>query len=191
MLMFVISRAIPIIVLLIFLLVPTFGHAGIYRHVDKYGRVHYTNVPTNNKFRFYRREGQTYQLESLITHFAQKFKLDSSLIKAVIKVESDFNPQVVSSKGAQGLMQLMPETAREIGVKNPFDPSDSIYGGSFYLRKMLDSFDLNLDYALAAYNAGPGTVRRYGGIPPFEETQNYVKRVKHYFDFYSRSKDSL
>lgn len=191
MLMFIFDRVIPLLVLLILLIAPTSGQAGIYRHVDEYGRVHYTNVPTTNKFRFYRREGQAYQLESLITHFAQKFKLDSSLIKAVIKVESDFNPQVVSSKGAQGLMQLMPETAREIGVKNPFDPSDSIYGGSFYLRKMLDSFDLNLDYALAAYNAGPGTVRKYGGIPPFEETQNYVKRVKHYFDFYSRSKDSL
>ena len=127
----------------------------------------------------------------MITHFAQKFQLDRSLIKAVIKVESNFNPQVVSSKGAQGLMQLMPETAREIGVKNPFDPSDSIYGGAFYLRKMLDSFDKNLDYALAAYNAGPGTVRRYGGIPPFEETQNYVKRVKHYLNYYRRSKDTL
>ena len=167
---------------------PTPGQAGIYRYVDGDGRIHFTNVPTTNKFRFYRGEGEKYRLESLITHFAQKFQLDRSLIKAVIKVESNFNPQVVSSKGAQGLMQLMPETAREIGVKNPFDPSDSIYGGSLYLRKMLDSFDRNLDYALAAYNAGPGAVRKYGGIPPYEETQNYVRRVKHYFDFYSRSK---
>lgn len=184
-------RSIPILILLIILVAPSSGQAGIYRYVDEYGRIHYTNVPTTNKFRFYRGEGETYQLESLITHFAKKFKLDRSLLKAVIKVESDFNPLVVSVKGAQGLMQLMPETAREIGVKNPFDPSDSIYGGSFYLRKMLDSFDLNLDYALAAYNAGPGAVRRHGGIPPFEETQNYVKRVKHYFDFYSRSGDTF
>ena len=186
-------KALYVIAFVVFLslLIPGTGLAGIYRYVDEYGHVHYTNVPTTNKFRFYRGEGETYRLETLITHFAEKFKLDKSLIKAVIKVESDFNPRVVSKKGAQGLMQLMPETAEEIGVKNPFDPSDSIYGGSFYLRKMLDSFDLNLDYALAAYNAGPNAVRKYGGIPPFEETQSYVKKVKYYVDFYSRSKDTL
>ena len=181
---------IPLVLLLLFV-IPSTGLAGIYRYVDENGRVHFTNVPTTNKFRFYRGEGEKYRLETLISHFAEKFQLDKSLIKAVIKVESNFNPRVVSTKGAQGLMQLMPETAHEIGVNNPFDPSDSIYGGSFYLRKMLDSFDMNLDYALAAYNAGPGAVRKYGGIPPFEETQNYVKKVKHYFDFYSRSKDTF
>lgn len=165
--------------------------AAIYRYVDESGSVHYTNVPTQNKYRFYRGEGEKYRLETLIAHFADKFDLDGALIKAVIKVESDFNPKVVSSKGAQGLMQLMPETAREVGVNNPFDPSDSIYGGSLYLRRMLDSFDRNLDHALAAYNAGPGAVRKYGGIPPYEETQNYVKRVKHYFDYYRRTKDTF
>ncbi|MDA3903630.1 MAG: lytic transglycosylase domain-containing protein [Desulfuromusa sp.] len=189
--MFMLFRLIPVLVLLTLMLTPAPVQAGIYRHVDEHGRVHFTNVPTTNKFLFYRSEGEKYQLESLITHFAEKFQLDRSLLKAVIKVESNFNPQVVSIKGAQGLMQLMPETAREVGVNNPFDPSDSIYGGSLYLRKMLDYFDLNLDYALAAYNAGPNAVRKYGGIPPFEETQNYVKKVKHYFDFYSRSKDNF
>ncbi len=182
---------VTVFVVTLSLLMPGTGLAGIYRYVDEYGHIHFTNVPTTNKFRFYRSEGEKYRLETLIAHFAAKFKLDKSLIKAVIKVESDFNPHVVSSKGAQGLMQLMPETAQEVGVKNPFDPSDSIYGGSLYLRKMLDSFDMNLDYALAAYNAGPNVVRKYGGIPPFEETQNYVKKVKHYFDFYSRSKDTF
>ncbi len=180
-----------VFLLVVCLLMPQVSTAAIYRYVDATGRVHYTNVPTSNKFRFYRNEGDKYQLETLINHFAQKFELDESLIKAVIKVESDFDPQVVSSKGAQGLMQLMPETAREIGVKNPFDPSDSIYGGSFYLRKMLDSFDRNLDYALAAYNAGPNAVRKYGGIPPYEETQNYVRRVKYYINHYQNSKDTF
>ncbi|SEA45883.1 soluble lytic murein transglycosylase [Desulfuromusa kysingii] len=179
------------VIFVCFFVVPSPGLAAIYRFVDDSGRVHYTNVPTTNKFLYYRGEGDRYRLETLITHFAEKFKLDKSLIKAVIKVESNFDPQVVSSKGAQGLMQLMPATALEIGVRNPFDPSDSIYGGSLYLRKMLDSFDMNLDYALAAYNAGPSAVRKYGGIPPFKETQNYVKKVKHYFDYYSRSKDTF
>jgi soluble lytic murein transglycosylase len=177
--------------LIVCLLVPQISAAGIYRYVDAAGRVHFTNVPTSSKFRFYRDEGDKYKLGTLISHFAQKFELDESLIKAVIKVESDFDPQVVSSKGAQGLMQLMPETAREVGVKNPFDPSESIYGGSFYLRKMLDSFDRNLDFELAAYNAGPSSVRKYGGIPPFAETQNYVQRVKYYIHHYQRSKDTL
>jgi len=189
--MFVRCSILVIFLLISSLLAPQLSHAGIYRYVDAAGRVHFTNVPTSNKFQFYRDEGEKYKLATLITHYAQKFELDESLIKAVIKVESDYDPAVVSSKGAQGLMQLMPETAREIGVKNPFDPSDSIYGGSFYLRKMLDSFDRNLDYALAAYNAGPAAVRKYGGIPPFAETQNYVRRVKYYINHYQNSKDTF
>jgi len=190
-LMFISARRLLISLLLFGLLAPISSQAGIYRYVDQQGQIHYTNVPTTSKFRLYREEGEPYRLETLITHFAQKFQLDRSLIKAVIKAESNFNPQVVSVKGAQGLMQLMPETAKEVGVNNPFDPSESIYGGSLYLRKMLDSFDQNLDYALAAYNAGPGAVRKYGGIPPYEETQNYVQRVKRYYDYYSRSEDIL
>ncbi|RLB70750.1 MAG: lytic transglycosylase [Deltaproteobacteria bacterium] len=189
--MFISARRLLISLLLFGLLAPISSQAGIYRYVDQQGQIHYTNVPTTSKFRLYREEGEPYRLETLITHFAQKFQLDRSLIKAVIKAESNFNPQVVSVKGAQGLMQLMPETAKEVGVNNPFDPSESIYGGSLYLRKMLDSFDQNLDYALAAYNAGPGAVRKYGGIPPYEETQNYVQRVKRYYDYYSRSEDIL
>ena len=189
--MFMPFRILPALAMTLVFLIPTIGLADIYRSVDKNGHVHFTNVPTTNEFRFYRGEGDKYRLETLSAHFAEKFQLDKSLLKAVIKVESNFNPLVVSSKGAQGLMQLMPGTAQEIGVKNPFNPSDSIYGGSFYLRKMLDSFDMNLEHALAAYNAGPNAVRKYGGIPPFEETQNYVKKVKHYFDFYSRSKDTF
>lgn len=176
------------LLLLILQFSPVVGDAAIYRYVDESGRLHFTNVPTSSRYQFYRNDGERYRLETLINHFAEKFSLDAALIKAVIKVESDFNPRVVSSKGAQGLMQLMPVTAQEVGVSNPFDPSQSIYGGSLYLRKMLDSFGLNLDYALAAYNAGPSTVRKYGGIPPYKETQNYVKRVKHYFDHYRRVK---
>jgi len=191
--MFLKNEKILIIIplLLLALVAPQRATGAIYRYVDEAGRMHFTNVPTTTNYRLYRNEGETYRLEALITHFAEKFKLEAALIKAVIKVESDFNPRVVSSKGAQGLMQLMPETADEVGVRNPFDPSESIYGGSRYLRLMLDSFNRNLDYALAAYNAGPAMVRKYGGIPPYEETQNYVRRVKYYFDYYRHVKDSL
>lgn len=173
------------------LLVPFSASAAIYRYVDGNGNVFFTNVPTAAGYQFYRGEGEGYQIDSLIRHFADKFHLDVALIKAVIKVESDFDPRVVSIKGAQGLMQLMPATADEIGVNNPFDPSESIYGGSYYLRKMLDSFDRNLDYALAAYNAGPGAVRKHGGVPPYLETQNYVARVKYYIDFYRRTEGNF
>lgn len=184
-------RYLLFVALLTALLLPSPAIAAIYRYLDADGRLHFTNVPTNSNFRLYRSDGKKPQLDSLIKHFAEKYSLDAALIKAVIRVESNFNPTVVSSKGAQGLMQLMPETASEVGVSNPFDPSQSIHGGSLYLRKMLDSFDRNLDYALAAYNAGPSTVRKYGGIPPYEETRNYVKKVKYYFDFYRRAKGNF
>jgi soluble lytic murein transglycosylase len=107
---------------------------------------------------------------------SDQHSLDPKLIRSVIEVESGFNPGAVSSKGAQGLMQLMPETARELAVKDPFDPEQSIFGGTLYLRRMMDEFG-RIEVALAAYNAGPGAVRRYGGIPPFTETLGYVRKV--------------
>ena len=191
MLMFSFFRLLSPFILFILLLTPITGQAGIYRYVDKFGKLHFTNVPTTTKFRYYSGEQSKSDIDSLIEESAQRYQLDRALIKAVIKVESNFNPRVVSVKGAQGLMQLMPGTAAEVGVRNPFDPAESIQGGSLYLRKMLDSFDRNLDYALAAYNAGPNAIRKYGGIPPYEETRNYVKRVKYYFDYYRRLKDTF
>lgn len=119
---------------------------------------------------------------SEIKKAAQTYDVPEKLIAAVMKQESNFNSSVVSSAGASGLMQLMPTTARYLGVEDRFDPQQNIMGGAKYLRQMLDKFDNNIETALAAYNAGPGNVNKYGGIPPFTETQNYVKNVLNYFN---------
>ena len=110
--------------------------------------------------------------------------MDSSLIKAVIKAESDFDYQAVSGKGAQGLMQLMPETATDMEVRDPFNPEENILGGTRYLSLLLNRFDNNKSLALAAYNAGPENVENYQGIPPYPETQTFVKRVLNYYRKY-------
>ena len=106
-----------------------------------------------------------------------KYAIDSNLVKAVIITESCFNPKAVSPVGAQGLMQLMPATARSLGVSDPFDPYQNIEGGVSYLRNMLDQFGQDRELALAAYNAGPGAVKKYGRIPPYRETQRYVEKI--------------
>ena len=116
----------------------------------------------------------------IIDFAAKKYNINSSIIKAVIKAESNFSPSVESSAGAKGLMQLMPDTARSLGVEDVFDPAENIEGGVKYLKEMLEKFGGDLELALAAYNAGPGNVVKYGGIPPFEETENYVNKIMGY-----------
>ena len=186
--------------------------AAIYSYRDEQGRLFLTDSPPNKKYKIVvtskkEREapdspsagisgltsasGQKCLLPNddsfseFINEAAGKHGLDPFLIKSVIKVESDFDPDVMSSKGAQGLMQLMPATAKVVGCSDPFNAKQNIFGGSNYLRMMLKRFNGNVDYALAAYNAGPGNVEKYNGIPPFRETKNYVRKVKHYYQQYA------
>ena len=112
-----------------------------------------------------------------IANAAKRNELDPALLSAVIRQESGFAPRAVSSAGAMGLMQLMPETARELGVRDPFDPEQNVNAGAKYLRGLIDRYHGRLDFALAAYNAGPGAVDRYNGMPPYRETQSYVKNI--------------
>ena len=119
----------------------------------------------------------TSRYDDLIEQHAHRHGLPADLIRAVIQAESGFNPRAVSPKGAMGLMQLMPATARELGVLDPFHPGDNIRGGVSYLAGLMTRYGQNVELALAAYNAGPASVERYGAVPPYRETQNYVKRI--------------
>lgn len=125
--------------------------------------------------------------DDIIAAASKKYGIPETMIKAVIKQESNYNPNAVSAKGAQGLMQLMPQTAAELGIdpKNAFDPETNIFGGTNYLNQMLTRYDNNWINALAAYNAGPNAVDRYSGVPDFSETQDYVKRVLNLYGTYN------
>lgn len=138
----------------------------------------YANGTANTSFSSVLQESTS--LDSIITKASEKYNVPASLIKAVCKAESNFNAKAVSCCGAQGVMQLMPSTAKSLGVKDAFNPEQNIMGGTKYLSQLLDKYDGNVTYALAAYNAGSGNVAKYGGVPPFKETQNYIKKITGY-----------
>jgi soluble lytic murein transglycosylase-like protein len=170
------------------------GGKTIYAFTDAQGVTHFTNRPHNDeRFKPVRlrdpvsapryRAPHSRAYDPLIGDAAASEGLPPALVKAVIAAESAFDSDAVSLKGAQGLMQLMPETAQEMGVSNALEPDQNVRGGTSYLRAMIDRYG-DLGRALAAYNAGPSTVDRYGGIPPFQETRDYVDRVLSYYRRY-------
>ena len=188
--------------------IPT-ANADIYQFVDENGVIHFTNVPTSSKrkpAKVYAEQKRQSPLTAavartagagqgndsrdavpasyvnIINNACSRFGVDPSLVHAIVKVESDFNPFAISRKGAMGLMQLMPQTATTMNVRNTFSPDENVEGGVKYLRYLLDRYEGNISLALAAYNAGETSVKKWGTIPPFKETQDYVKKILNIYN---------
>lgn len=163
---------------------PVWGE--IYQFVDVNGVVYFTNVPTDPRYRRLQSKGAVIQppiqsrlqeTHQIILSTSQRYRVDPALVKAVIKVESDFDSQAVSGAGAMGLMQLMPATASDLGVQNPFNPFENISGGVRHLSQLLDRFNGDLVLTLAAYHAGARRVEQYQKVPPIEKTHHYIRKV--------------
>ncbi|TYT74215.1 lytic transglycosylase domain-containing protein [Desulfobotulus mexicanus] len=184
---------ISVFLLFFYFVFPCLSVADIYMHVDENGIVRFTNTPTSSSYKFFMSErgekkgseiGKLTFYDENIRVAANYHGVDPFLVKAVVRAESSFNPKALSPKGAKGLMQLMPATIKDLGVRDPFNPRENIMAGTRYLRMMLDMFEGDVELALAAYNAGPSNVKRYGGVPPFSETVNYIKRVLQFREEY-------
>ena len=183
--------------LYIMIAVATPLYADIYVYADREGVLHFTNVPTSSQssnYKVYIKENPKKPLGSydedlydhVISEASNKHGVPFPLLKALIKTESDFNPRAVSSAGARGLMQLMPENIKTLNIKNPFDPRENIMGGTRFLKQLIDRFKGKLPLALAAYNAGPGVVEKYQRVPPFQETENFVEQVMKYNSIFNK-----
>ncbi|KAF0189764.1 MAG: soluble lytic murein transglycosylase-like [Desulfobulbaceae bacterium] len=188
---------------------PSPGQAEVYTYVDAQGTRYYTNVPASGKYQLHQSQevviskptsqpwpevriggrrdwpkGSSEAYDLQISQCSYRYNVDPYLIKAIIRAESGFDCNAQSGKGAQGLMQLMPGTARDLNVANPFDPRANIDGGTRYFRTMLDTFNGNIPLSLAAYNAGPNLVKQTNRMPEIPETVEYVQRVLHHYKAY-------
>ncbi|HYC23384.1 MAG TPA: lytic transglycosylase domain-containing protein, partial [Candidatus Bathyarchaeia archaeon] len=191
------------------------ARAGVYFFRDRTGVMHFTNVPTDSRFRVLVKDElppRTFSsrrspyrpyspyassfdsvlqppadIAIMIDETAHRYGVEPALVHAVVRAESDYDHLAVSPAGARGLMQLMPGTASLVGVRRVFEPRENLDGGVYYLRYLLDRFSGNVQLAVAAYNAGPGAVETYGGVPPYAETLEYVQRVFRFRQQYLRS----
>ncbi len=176
------------------LVIPT--RADIYRFIDSNGVLHFTNMSVSSGYELFIKEKPvvsrkflaTNKYDTYIHQASKKYGIAFNLLKALIKVESNFDPRAVSRKGAKGLMQIMPENFKRLKIKDPFNPWQNIMGGAKYLKTLLKRFDGKLPLALAAYNAGPGKVEKYRNIPPYLETEEYVNRVIKYYHILKKTR---
>jgi len=194
------ARLLPVCVTLLSLavLAPAARAGSTYQFEDDQGVLHYTNVPGDPRYAFVRKDPEPAVARSaaeggslsrglrafahVIRAAAERYGVDTRLVEAIVQTESAGNPTAVSPKGARGLMQLMPERAAELGVRDSFDPHQNVDGGVRHMRDLLQRFGGDVTLALAAYNAGEAAVRSYGGVPPFAETREYVRRVRTMYD---------
>jgi soluble lytic murein transglycosylase len=185
----VIWTTLPFLALSLFLTPSVFPD--IYRYKDNDGVWHFTNVQPDGRYKLYiktpRKTVSAFikEYESIILQASRRFGVDVSLVKAIIKAESYFDHKAVSHKGAQGLMQLMPQTSNAMAVEDPFDPEENIFGGTRYLSLLLKRFKNDKRLAVAAYNAGPERVESCNGIPPIAETERFVEKVMNYYRDYN------
>lgn len=184
----IVSVAIPLVLL------SSHVKADIYRFKDKNGVWHFTNIPSDPRYRLYIKTGgmkaKQYikKYESIIHKAAEQFDVEPHLIKAIMKAESAFDPNAISESGAQGLMQLMPTTADDMRVNNPFDPEENILGGTRYLSLLLKRFKQDKRLAIAAYNVGAKIVEKHNSVPPIPQTRRFVERVmRYYMEFRKRA----
>jgi soluble lytic murein transglycosylase len=187
------------VIVVVSIMVYTPAVADIFVYIDKEGVMHFSNAPTNTRYRVYMKENSNSpapvvkrlnpdndKFDHLIAESCRLHGVDFALVKAVIRAESSFDPYAISSKGAEGLMQLMPDTSKRLNVANPFNPQENIRGGVKYLKYLMGRFNNDLKLSLAAYNAGETTVAQVKGIPNYRETKNYVAEVLRYYQEYQK-----